>query len=89
MEEILQRIMHFVAAEDIEAGTRDHKPKFQTEPTLPIYLKVTSFDILAEFSYKFFDFNCIVRRRKTALVNRKSIDFDTIYLDRQRLEKFI
>ncbi|KAJ4705444.1 ABC transporter family protein [Melia azedarach] len=27
--------------EDIEAGTRDHKPKFQTEPTLPIYLKFT------------------------------------------------
>lgn len=29
-----------VAAEDIEAGTRE-RPKFQTEPTLPIYLKVT------------------------------------------------
>ncbi|KAJ9181259.1 hypothetical protein P3X46_009406 [Hevea brasiliensis] len=28
-----------VAAEDLEAGTR--KPKFQTEPTLPIYLKFT------------------------------------------------
>lgn len=29
--------MH-AAAEDLEAGNR--KPKFQTEPTLPIYLKV-------------------------------------------------
>jgi len=28
-----------VAAEDIEAGTRA-RIKFQTEPTLPIYLKV-------------------------------------------------
>ena len=28
----------YIAAEDIEAGTP--KPKFQTEPTLPIYLKV-------------------------------------------------
>ena len=27
-----------VAAEDLEAGM--HKTKFQTEPTLPIYLKV-------------------------------------------------
>lgn len=27
------------AAEDLEAGTT-RKPKFQTEPTLPIYLKV-------------------------------------------------
>ena len=27
-----------VAAEDLEAGTR--RPKFQTEPTLPLYLKV-------------------------------------------------
>jgi hypothetical protein len=33
-----------VAAEDLEAGTR--KPKFQTEPTLPIYLKVTNFAML-------------------------------------------
>ena len=31
----------YAAAEDIEAGTR--KPKFQTEPTLPIYLKVLHF----------------------------------------------
>lgn len=29
------------AAEDLEAGTT-RKPKFQTEPTLPIYLKVFS-----------------------------------------------
>lgn len=30
---------HFIsAAEDVEAGIR--KPKFQAEPTLPIYLKV-------------------------------------------------
>ncbi|TXG58053.1 hypothetical protein EZV62_015882 [Acer yangbiense] len=29
-------------AEDVEAGTR--KPKFQTEPTLPIYLKAIKFD---------------------------------------------
>lgn len=28
-----------VAAEDLEAGVR--KPKFQAEPTLPLYLKVT------------------------------------------------
>jgi len=28
----------YIAAEDIEAGT--HKPKFPTEHTLPIYLKV-------------------------------------------------
>lgn len=27
-----------IAAEDLEAGMR--KPKFQAEPTLPIYLKV-------------------------------------------------
>lgn len=35
------------AAEDLEAGTR--KPKFQTEPTLPIYLKVTNSAIFAGF----------------------------------------
>lgn len=48
--------MMMAAAEDIEAGTRE-RPKFQTEPTLPIYLKVTYFAIRAvsEFSFhKFF-----------------------------------
>lgn len=32
----------YVAAEDIEAGIRT-KTKFQTEPTLPINLKVTNY----------------------------------------------
>jgi len=39
----------YVAAEDIEAGI--HKPKFQTEPTLPIFLKVTHFEVSHNVSY--------------------------------------
>jgi hypothetical protein len=32
--------MYVIAAEDLEAGTRNMR--FQAEPTLPIYLKVTT-----------------------------------------------
>lgn len=44
-----------VAAEDIEAGTRT-KTKFQTEPTLPIYLKVIV--IKHEYIYTFYMYSC-------------------------------
>jgi hypothetical protein len=39
-----------IAAEDLEAGTR--KLKYQAEPTLPIYLKVTTLlRLLAMYMY--------------------------------------
>jgi hypothetical protein len=46
----MKNVTMYVAAEDIEAGI--HKPKFQTEPTLPIYLKVrNTFHVLENVSY--------------------------------------
>ena len=70
----------FIAAEDIEAGTS--KLKFQTEPTLPIYLKVTVFEHVG-FPVSSFNPQQHLQVLKSVFVNGSWIDLGTIYLDRQ------
>ena len=72
----------FIAAEDIEAGTS--KLKFQTEPTLPIYLKVTVEH--AGFPVPSFNLQQRLEVLKSVFVNGAWIDLGTIYLDRQGME---
>lgn len=76
----LKQPVIFIAAEDIEAGT--HKPKFQTEPTLPIYLKVTVFEH-AGFPVSSFNLQPHLQVLKSVFVNGAWIDLGTIYLNRQ------
>lgn len=63
-----------ITAEDIEAGTR---MKFQTEPTLPIFLKVLNF----EEGHKFHKNHVPALKYQTLVY--KQINFYNTYLNRQ------
>ena len=75
----LKQLVIFIAAEDIEAGIC--KQKFQTEPTLPIFLKVTVEH--AGFPVPSFNLQQRLEVLKSVFVNGAWIDLGTIYLDRQ------